>query len=399
MQFARSTQETEAPPLSPIMENVARLRAAGRDPIVLAQAMVDAPPPDVFTRSLAEALARGDGELHHYAPDPGLPELRAVLADYLARAFSITADPEREILITPGANHAAYIALAAILDPGDEVICISPWYFNHVMSVRLLGARLRSVATSPADDFVPQIDEILAALTARTKAIILVNPNNPSGACYPDEWVREFARAISEAPQAREVWLLCDQTYQEIFYESGRPASLASVPALRGRVATVGSFSKCFALAGWRVGFLAGPSDLIAEALKVQDSTVICAPRPAQWAIARTLEQVTAVTGYFARLRQLLQMRRDALVDGLAGEPRLSVMRPGGSCFVMLRLPADVAAAAFADALMQDDAVATVPGPHFGLDWSTALRLSFGTELPARLAEAGARIKSRLRGW
>lgn len=399
MQIGKRAEATEAPPLSPLMEKAARLRRAGRDPIILAQAMVDLPPPAVFTAVLQEALRSDDRQLHHYAPDPGLPELRATLAGYLETAYRITADPEHELLITPGANHAAYLALATILDPGDEALLISPWYFNHRMTLQLSGAEIRHVTVRGADGFVPRIDELSRVVTPQTRVLILVNPNNPSGARYPDDWVSALAETLATDSRWGRVWVLSDQTYQEIFFAGEHPRSLASDGRLRERVITVGSFSKCFAIAGWRVGFLAASSRLIEQALKIQDSSVICAPRAAQWAVAKTLEQAQALEGYFADMRNVLRARRDALVNALRDAPGLELVLPGGSCFAMLALPEGIEAQAFAQALLEEHEVATIPGCCFGPEWGRHLRLSFGTEAEERLVAAAERIRELAAGW
>ncbi|MBD3237013.1 MAG: aminotransferase class I/II-fold pyridoxal phosphate-dependent enzyme, partial [Candidatus Eisenbacteria bacterium] len=379
--------------LSPYMERAARLARSGRDPIVLAQAMVDLAPPARFTRALEEALASGEREVHRYAPDPGLPELRGALSGYLERSFGFSADPATELIVTPGANHAAYLALSTILDPGDEALLISPWYFNHLMTLQLAGAEVRHVTAVAADGFRPRLTDLDRLLSRRTRALVLVNPNNPSGARYPDAWIDALADLLTSDSRWARVWLLCDQTYQEIFFSGGHPRSLGAQARLRERVITVGSFSKCFAIAGWRVGFLAAPERLVSEALKIQDSSVICAPRAAQWAVTRALQEGRELERYFAELRATLRNRRDALSGDLADAPGLELVLPGGSCFAMLGLPEGTDGEAFADALLDEYAVATVPGRCFGPEWRNSVRLSFGTETEERLAEAGARIR------
>jgi len=398
--------DTQAPPLSPIMEKVARLRESGHDPIVLAQAMVDYAPPRTFTEALISGLREGEHGLqadepcfHHYAPDPGLPELRRALASYVARAYGYEADPESEIMITPGANHAAYMALSAILEPGDEAVVVSPWYFNHVMTLRLLDAGIRVVAAPAETAFVPRIEEILDAVTPRTRVLVLVNPNNPTGARYPDSWVAALCRAVAGDSRWSGIWVLSDQTYQEIFFDGEHPRSPASLPGFGHRVLTVGSFSKSLACAGWRIGFLTGPREFMDQVLKIQDSSVICASRGVQWAVARTLEAVEALEDYLAEKREILRRRRDALVESLEEDDRLWVHCPGGACFVFLSLPDGVDGEAFASALLDAQGVAAIPGIHFGPGWGSFLRLSFGTEDAARLREAGHRIREFLTKW
>ena len=154
---------------------------------------------------------------------------------------------------------------------------------------------------------------------------------------------------------------------------------------------TVGSFSKCFGLAGWRLGFLAGPAAFVDQLLKIQDSSVICAPYASQWALARTLGDET-ISEYLAQKRELLRRRRDALLEPLLAEERLDVCIPGGACFAFVGLPAATDGERFAWELLETARVATVPGEPFGPGWSAHLRLSFGAGSEAMLREAATRI-------
>jgi aminotransferase len=335
------------------MDRAAALRARGEELFVLAQAVVDYAPPAAFTRSLAEELGSDSVAIHGYAPDPGTPELREVLAGYIARSFGFEADPERELLVTPGANHAAYTVFSALLEPGDEALLVSPWYFNHEMSVRLLGGRVRWVTARASEEFVPSVADILAAWTPA-------------------------------------------QTYQEIHYGEGHPLSPASLDALRGRTLTVSSFSKSCALAGWRLGFLAGPAEFIEQALKIQDSSVICAPHAAQRALAKVLGDSDALDAYLAEKRSLLRVRRDALLEPLISDSRLAIHTPGGACFAFVGLPEGVDAEAFAWELLEKRRVVVVPGVHFGEDWTRYIRLSFGSGSETYLREAAGRVNSFL---
>jgi aspartate/methionine/tyrosine aminotransferase len=378
------------------MERAAQLRRAGRELIVLAQAMVDYAPPRTFLEALDEGLREPGGRLHGYAPDPGLPELRAALRGYLEASFGLAVDPQTELLVTPGANHAAYTAFATLLEPGDEAILITPWYFNHEMSLRLLDVTPKLVTAAPEDGFVPSLEALEAAWTPRTRLLTLVTPNNPTGARYSDDWLRALARLLADSPRWRAVTLLVDQTYQELHYTAPAPLSPAALDGLPERTITVGSFSKCFALAGWRLGFLAAPAGLVAEALKIQDSTVICAPHAAQWALARTLEAGVETGRYLEEKRRLLRGRRDALLAPFAEAGRPLPLTPAGACFAFLPLPAGCDGERVAGILLEEDGVVTVPGIHFGPGWGRYLRLSFGTEPEARLREAGRRICGRL---
>lgn len=395
MRIATQVLRTMAPPLSALMERAAQLEAAGRDVINLGQAIVDYAPPAGFLAALAGDLS----PWHGYAPDPGLLGLREQLAAYLVRNLGLRASPERELLVTPGANHAAYLALATILTPEDEALLISPWYFNHAMTVGLLGGRVRAVPARAEAGFLPEIAEILAAWTPRTRVLILINPNNPTGARYPDSWLEDLAAAITGDGHFDDVWLLTDQTYQEIYFTLRAPLSLGGIAGLRDRVVTVGSFSKSLALAGWRLGFLAGPAEFVEQALKIQDSSVICAGHAAQHALSEALKQPSVLSRYWAEKRALLVERRDALLAPLHDHEDLSVALPEGACFAFVRLPAGSDGARFANELLESHGVVAIPGAHFGAGWADHVRLSFGRGAAARMTEAGMRISGFLGGW
>jgi aspartate/methionine/tyrosine aminotransferase len=378
----------------PLMARAARLESEGHTIFQLGQAQVDYEPPSNFIQALVEACQSREHYYHGYAPDAGTAELRAALSRYLALSFGFEADPENEILVTPGANHAAYTALTVLLAPGDEAILISPYYFNHLMTVTLLGAQPHVVETPSKGGFIPRIEDIVDAWSPRTRVLILVNPSNPTGARYPDDWIRELAAALARDPRWEDVWILSDQTYQEIYFSGDHPVSPASILRIRERSITVSSFSKSFALAGWRLGFLTAPEPFVDQCLKIQDSSVICATYAAQHALARTLQQEKDTSNYLAEKRALLARRRDSLLRPLREDGEIEVQTPAGACFAFLALPDGTDAETFAWELLSAQRVVTVPGDHFGRGWNSHLRLSFGRGTEVELEEAGRRIVS-----
>ena len=173
---------TDPPALTALMARARELSSRG-ELINLAQAVVDFPPPDEFVAEVRQAA--GDPAVHRYTPDPGLPALREMLSRYTSERFGLETDPRDGLLVTPGANQACFSALAAMLQPGDEVVIPTPWYFNHAMTVQMFGGVVRPVPTSPDNGHVPDLDLLGRALSDRTKAVVLVNPNNPAGSRYP----------------------------------------------------------------------------------------------------------------------------------------------------------------------------------------------------------------------
>jgi aspartate/methionine/tyrosine aminotransferase len=378
---------TDPPALTGLMAR-ARELAAGGELINLAQAVVDYPPPMEFIEEVRRVA--GDPAVHRYTPDPGLPALRAMLARHVAGRYGLDSDPESGLIVTPGANQACFSALAAVLEPGDEVIIPTPWYFNHAMTVQMLGGVVRPVPTSPGDGHLPDPAQVARAVSPRTKAVVLVNPNNPTGSRYPDQWIREMADLLA----GRRIWVVADQTYQEMVYEGQRPLSIGSLPGMADWTVTAGSFSKSLSLAGWRIGFLAGPPALLEQVLKIHDSSVISAAHVTQLGLMAALP---VIDEHLERVMPRLKSRRDALMESLDRFPALRAAVPGGSPFVLVHLPEGMDDAVFSSRLLEEARVAAVPAGGMGPGGASALRLSFAATGEEQLAEAGRRI-GRLAG-
>lgn len=378
---------TEPPPLVELAVSAERLAEAGVDLIRVDQGAVDAAPPPAFRVAVARRL--DDPELHGYTSDPGLAELRAALSHHVQEVFGVAWDPAEELIVTAGANQAAFSALLALVEPGDEVLLPAPWYFNHAMALTAFGARPVAVAGDRDRAFVPTPEALAAAITPRTRGLVLVNPNNPTGARYPDRTVRQLTElALSEG-----LWVLADQTYHELTFDGGPALSPAAVAGASDSVVTVGSFSKSLGLAGWRVGFLAGPSEVVREVLKVQDSSVICAPRAAQEGLLAALPDAPR---HAAAVRSLLRERRDRLMTALRSSGLDGFAEPEGALFLFLALPGAVDDWAFCRRLLEEQHVAAVPGSAFGPGGSGSIRISFGSTSADRLAEAAGRIARAL---
>ncbi len=387
MRFNSNVRRTAMPPLVELPRRAAVLAENGADVIRVDQGAVDVPPPPAFVEGVADALR--DPEVHRYSPDPGLPELRSALAHYAAQRFGVECDPERELIVTAGANQGCFAALMALVEPDDEVLLPSPWYFNHAMTLTALGAVPVPVPTSAKEGFVPTPNAVAAAITPQTRGLVLVNPNNPTGACYPDDLVRRLVDLAIE----KDLWILSDQTYHELHYGAEPPLSPAAIPGAGDRVITACSFSKSLGLAGWRLGFLAGPADLLDQVLKIQDCSVICAARAGQEGLLAALPEAEQhITG----MRSILRDRRDRLVTSLRAAGLETFVEPAGSLFLLLRLPGVGDDMAFCRRLLEEQHVVVVPGSAFGPGGEGSIRLSFGATSPPRLDEVVHRIATLL---
>ena len=375
------------PPFDPLNGRAAALRAEGHHVISLGQALPFFPPPAPALAAAQAALSGSD--VHHYATDPGLPSLRRALATRLSAAAGqdIGAD---DLIITAGANHAFTLALLTMLEPGDEVVLPAPYFTNHHMAITAVGARPIEAPIADRERFALRWEDIAAALTPATAAIVLCTPANPTGAVIPP---REGARIVAECA-ARGLLVLCDETYMGFVYE-GDAWTAASVRGWRDHVIVLGTFSKSFGMMGWRVGFLLADARICREATKVQDATIICAPVISQIAAEAAVREAWA---YPASYGDEFRARRRLMQEGLASIPRLRWTPTAGGLFAFARVEGVADADRLAHDLLETAHVVTIPGSAFGRSSRDCLRLSFGYAARADLDEALVRLRARLAG-
>jgi aminotransferase len=327
---------------------------------------------------VAEAVARAlrdDPAAGKYSLQPGMPALRRAAAELLRTEKGLPADPEREVAITVGGMEALLCAMLTLVGPGDEVIIPEPYYPSHVEQI-LMAEGTPVFAPLRRADWSLDPDAVAAAVTPRTKAIIVSSPHNPTGAV----WARQDLLRLAELAIRRDLFVICDDTYDALAYDGpdGEGAfSLASVPELRDRLIGVFSFSKRFALTGWRVGFLWAREELLGHMLKIHDAAAICAPSVSQIAALASLEGPQDV---YAGFKAALRRRRDlicARLDAMGG--RFSHVRPHGAFYVMAKAEFPAAdSRTLAVRLIHEARVITVPGGAFGPGGEGHLRLSFG---------------------
>ncbi|WP_461210802.1 pyridoxal phosphate-dependent aminotransferase [Desulfocurvus sp. DL9XJH121] len=328
---------------------------------------------------------REDASSGKYTLQPGLPALREAVADLLAREKDVHADPDTEVAITVGGMEALLCAILSLVERGDEVLLPSPAYASHVEQVSLaegvpVAVPLRS------EDWGLDLAAMEAAVTPRTKAVVFCNPSNPTGAVFSDDDVR----ALADFCLRHGLYLITDETYDSLVYDGPMPLSPTSLPGMRERTVLVNSFSKRYALTGWRVGYACAHKDIMAEMLKVHDCTAICAPAPSQ---AAALAALTGPQEPIEAMREALARRRDLAckrLDELA--PHFGYVRPGGAFYIMARYAmTDEPSLALAARLIHEARVITIPGGTFGRFGEGHLRLSYGGD-EAELGECFDRI-------
>ncbi|MGF6228422.1 aspartate/methionine/tyrosine aminotransferase [Inquilinus ginsengisoli] len=362
-----------APPIAEAQRWVeGRFFPADRPLIDLAQAVPGYSPPEALTAHLAERLR--DPAVHRYTAILGLPALRAALAARFARYYGGAIGPapitSANVAITAGCNQAFCLTMAALARPGDQVVLPLPYYFNHRMWLDATGIEALHPAFRPDAGGVPDVDEVARLVTDRTRAIVLVTPNNPTGAIYPAETLRAFY----DLAKRRGIALVLDETYIDFLPTDDRPHDLFEDPDWASTVVHLYSFSKVFAITGHRVGALTAGPALMAQIEKAMDCVAICAPRIGQEAALFGLDQLGGwVQGNTAAMRERAKVFRTALSQ-LGGWRLVSL----GAFFAYLEHPfPERNAVEVARGLALEHNLLTLPGSMFGPGQERFLRVAF----------------------
>jgi N-succinyldiaminopimelate aminotransferase len=305
-----------------VFEEVTAL-AQRYDAVNLGSGTSDLPVPEPLRAALAEAVA---AERNQYAPVRGEAVLRAAVAAHAARFYGQEVDPAIEVAITCGVTEGLHAACLSVLDPGDEVIVFEPFYDCYVPAVRLAGAT-PVVVTRHAPSFRIDPDELRAAFSPRTRALLLNTPHNPSGTVSS----RDELTLIAELCQQFDVLAITDEVYEHVVFDGARHVRLATLPGMRERTLTLSGAGKTFSCTGWRIGWALGPAPLLEALRRLRQFTVFAAPTPFQHAVAAGLHLRDS---YFQQLAGEYQSRRDSLLTALAacGIPGI---RPAGGFFIL----------------------------------------------------------------
>ncbi|WP_218970582.1 pyridoxal phosphate-dependent aminotransferase [Alkalihalobacterium alkalinitrilicum] len=318
--------------------------------------------PDFTTpENIVNANVKASLEGHHYySSNAGIMSLRKAIAAKFERDNGISYDPETEIDVTIGATEALGLLMMTLLNPGDEVILADPTWPNYITQILMAGGVPVRVPTYEEDGFSLQVEAVEAAITEKTRAILINTPNNPTGALLEKKSVQEFV----ELAKKHEVYLISDEVYEKIIYDENEHFSPASLPGAKEVVITVNSFSKSYAMCGWRVGYVAASENVIAPLLKLQEGMASCANTMAQMAAVAALEgPQDAVDEMVKRYKE----RRDLMVEGLNKIPGISVIKPGGAFYLFVNIKElGKSSQEFATELLKQTGVMTVPGSGFG---------------------------------
>ena len=340
-------------------------RSRGEDVIVLSAGDPDFDTPVAITEAAVASLRAGRT---HYSRVAGEPELREVIAARHARSTGQITHPE-QVVVVAGAQCGLFATLLCLLEAGDEVIVLDPVYVTYEATAGACGARLVRVPTSPERGFYPDPADIAAAVTRRTRAILLNTPQNPTGAVLQ----RSIIEAVAAICRQHDLWLISDEVYADLVFD-GEHVSPASLPAIQDRVVVISSLSKSHAMTGWRVGWVIAPRELASHLSNLALAMLYGCSSFIQDAA------VTALTGDFpevASMRQVYRERRDAVVQRLGAAPRIRCRAPRSGVFVMVDVrETGMGAREFAARLLHDYDVSVLAGEAFGPAAAGHIRLS-----------------------
>ena len=326
--------------------------------------------PDHIRKAATEAIHRGvvDG----YSESPGLPDLRREIASKLTRDNNIPADPS-QILVTVGAIEGIAAAILAVIDPGDEVILPSPTYSTHINQVLLASGRPVFVPTIEEEGFVLDIEGIRKAISPKTRAILYCSPNNPTGTVFSEQQLRQLAEVALE----HNLMVITDEAYEYFTFDGHRHFSIASIPKMKKHAVSCFTFTKTYAMTGWRIGYLHADAEWIPQINKAHIPLAICAPVVSQYAALAALTESQACIEKFRNeylaARNLMCERLDRLSAVFAYQ------KPGGAYLMFPRILLDEGqnSQAFCEKLLREARVSTTPGGDFGPTGERHLRLSF----------------------
>lgn len=360
------------------------LRSKGERPLNLGQAIPFFSPPKSALARLGDMF--NETECHRYCADAGLITLRRKIAKIWDQKFQHKVNPEKEMLITGGANGAYLMTVMTLLNPGDKMGLLTPWYFNHAMAVSMIGGTVVEMPLSSEDGFQLAPEKILAfAVKEKVKALTIVSPNNPTGTTY----LPAALRKLSEGLREKGIYLIVDETYAFFPDQMGEHFSPGSLEEKPERIITLGTFSKTFAMTGWRVGYVFASESLIKEMLKVQDTMIICASRPGQILAYSCFEIDPWI--WIQEQGQILDTRQTLLLEQNLGEWRVC---SSGKFFAFLKGPRRSRDLALE--LLRKEKVIVIPGDIFGSNLADTFRVSIGSPTEPEFLAGITRLASFL---
>lgn len=350
---------------APIIELYSRVHIPD-DVISFGQGIPFFPPPKEAIRATKESLSQPEG--FYYSTDSGRLLLREIIAEKIKKEQHVTVNPTTEIMVTSGANQAFTNTVLSITDPGDEIIFFTPTYFNYVMAAQI--ASCHPVLVSTDELYQPQLSQLKEKITSKTKAIVTISPNNPTGAVYAMEKVK----AINQLCHDHSLYHICDEVYEYFVYENAVHHSPLRFDDSISHTISLFSLSKAFSLSGFRIGYMVFPHHLQADILKAQDTIGICAPTPAQ---AAAIAAIPLGNSYCRSFHDDLVKNRDVVKKILSDNAKIHLTWTTGAYYFFITVESTMSSFDLSKKLAENDKVIVLPGSMFD-ETRCSFRLSYG---------------------
>ncbi len=310
----------------------------------------------------------------HYSANAGIIELRKVLAKHIKNEYNICVDPETEIMVSVGGMGALYISLASLIDEGDEVIVLAPYYVNYIQMIKMAGGIPVVVNSNEKNGFIPTKEQIENAITKKTVAIILNSPCNPTGTAFGDDILDE----ISEIAIQNDLVVISDEVYSYLIYDNKNHSSIFTREGMRERTVLIDSLSKRFSMTGYRVGYAVAPEQLIDTMTKLQENIAACTPLPSQYAGTVAYEKCIDDKS----MLKTFQERRDYITKAINLIDGLSCKTPEGTFYLFVNIEkTGIKSIEFTEKLLKEQHIAVAPGVTYGDNYDDFVRIAFTLEL------------------
>lgn len=379
------TELAQRVPKSPtiaLADKAKQLAAQGVDVVALAGGDPDFDTPSHVIEAAIDAIH--DGKTHYAAPSKGITPLTDAIAEKLQKDNNVTINPKTDIVVTPGGKFAIYLALQSILNPGDEVLILAPYWVTYPSSVIMNGGVPVIVPLSADDNYTITADILGEYITPKTKALIVNSPNNPSGRMM----TQAEADAIVEVANEADIFVMSDEIYEYINFDDREHISLASLPGMADRTLIVNGMSKGYAMTGWRLGWLAGPTNVMQIASKFNSQT---ATSSATFTMHAAVAAYNGPQDNVTMMREAYAKRRDFLMDCFSEMKNVECAPIEGAFYAFPKFNTDKTSEEIADLILDKAQVVGVPGSAFGITDTVHMRFSFATDM-ASLEKAMSRL-------
>ena len=352
-----------------LAEKAKALKDAGEDVIDLTIGEPDFPTPPHIIQAAHRAMVKGHTK---YTNSRGIIELRKAIAQKLDSDSDLMYSPDNEIIVTPGGKQGILYAVLALINPGDEVLCIEPCWVGYESCIVLAGGVYVGIATREEDGYSITEKQILDKVTSRTKVLVINSPSNPTGKVLSREELELIAKICIE----NKLICISDDIYEKIIFDKNTFCSIASLPLMRERTIILNGFSKAYSMTGWRLAYLAGDRKIIGEINKLQQLSATCPSAVSQWA---GVEALTGLQLHVKKMAQAYQLRRDIVHKGFNND-KLSCFKAQGAFYGFVNIRRlDMNSEQACELFLEKAKIVTVPGSAFGKAGEGYVRISFGT--------------------